>query len=174
MDLVEVEILECQAGPGQHFGHRHRGCHQQTFIAVDEIHRRGATGAQIGANRQVVGPGPVLGADEHGGRTVGQSRAVAGGQRALLAVERRFESGQLFHAGVRSDDVVTDHALMRNHQVIEESGLPGGSGLAMALDGQGVLLGALDLPFARHSFTVLAHRQTGSRFGVARRLGRQF
>jgi len=88
-------------------------------------------------------------------------------------------SGELFPAvsvpaGERSNAVLSDasfssEVVERHHQVLEETGLPRGGGVAVACQRELVLLGAADAPFLRGFLGVLAHREPGARLGDARR-----
>ena len=81
VDLVEVEVLERQIAPPR----ASRTPHTPGPSAAPrrhEVHGRFARVREIRRDRQRVLGGPVLRAQQHGGRAVRQRRAVAGRQRA--------------------------------------------------------------------------------------------
>ncbi|MNQ70730.1 hypothetical protein D3C85_853740 [compost metagenome] len=171
VDFVEVELLQAEPQLGQHPRHGIGGRHQEPLIAVDEVHRRRLSGAEVGQNRQTARPGPVLAGQQHGRGAVTQGGGVGRRQGAVRPVEHRLHRRQLGRVDVGPQVVVALLPPEGRDLTVKQPGLPGGGGVAVAGDGQGVLILARDAPALGHQLAVLAHRQAGARLGVARRLG---
>ena len=54
MDLVEVEVLEADAGLGEHARHRVGGRHEQALVAADVVDRCGLGVGEVREHRQAV------------------------------------------------------------------------------------------------------------------------
>ena len=160
-----------EAVAGQQPRHGEGGGHQQAVLAVDKVDGGRLAVDHRGELGQVVGVGPFLGGEQHGGGAVGQRGGVAGrhgGRGAQVLAEDGLERGQLLEAGVGAQVGVPGQAAVRGEQVIEEAGVVGGGEVAVAVEGQLVLGLAGDLPLGRGERLVLAHGQAGARLARVR------
>ena len=102
VDLVEVEVLQRQAGLLEQLRHRVDGRHQQALVAVDVVDRRGLHVREVREHGQAVLGRPLVAGQQHDRRAVGQRGGVAGGHRRVLALaEDRLELGELLDASSR-------------------------------------------------------------------------
>ena len=148
VDLVEVEVLQRQAGAVEHRRHRVGGCHQQPFALVDVVDGRGLALGDVGEDRQAALCRPLLGGQQHRRGAVAERGRVGRGHRPVGAAEDRLQLRQLLEAGVRAQVLVALEAQVGGDQVVEEAALVGGGEVLVAGHGQLVLLGPGDLPFA--------------------------
>src|SRR5439155_168566 len=82
VDLVDVEVLQPDAGALEHLRHRVGRRHQQAFGRAGEagIVDRGRRGVrEVRLDRDAARARPLLRAEQHARRAVGERRAVAGG-----------------------------------------------------------------------------------------------
>jgi hypothetical protein len=138
------------------------GAHQQTF--VENVDRR---------HFEVDEPGPrqrrrqtlraFVGRDPDGGGSIGERRAIAGGQRAATAgpIEHRLELPELFHGRVTAREVVFADAVERNDQVGEETAILRRDRSLMAFERKLILFAAADAPILGHVFGMFAHAAAG-------------
>ncbi len=171
VNLVEVEVLQRQAGTREHARHRVGGRHQQAFLFIEEVDCSRFRPRQIREHRQAAFDGPRFAREQHRRCAVGERRRIAGRQRAGVAIEYRFQAGQLFERQIGAQVVVAREAAIRRHQVVEETAAIRVGELAMAVIREFVLRLARNRPALRHQFAVLAHRKTRARFAVARQQG---
>ena len=173
VNLVDVEVLQRDAGAIEHRRHGVGRRHQQALrrtVDAGEIDRRDRPVRQIRLHREPARLGPRVGREQHAGRAVGQRRAVARGERARGApVVHRLQRREL--VGVVSARTLLSRSRPRERhdQVVIESAVPRGGGVHVTSIGQLVLLGAADAPFLGHQLAMLAHRKAGARFDDARR-----
>ncbi len=169
MDFHHAQLGPDDAGPLQRARHRvHRpheqlpaGVHRGGGIAPDECER---LVAQRG--------GFLLGHQQHRGGTIGEWGRVAGGDRAVPAVEHGAELGQRLQRGIAPDPVVGGDDLVevgaaepggdlrREPAVVRRGG-----GTLMAQERIAVLGLAADPVLFRHLFGGLAHRLAGGGLG---------
>ena len=168
VDLVEVEVLQRQAGALEQPRDGVHGRHQQPLVAVDVVDRRGLGVREVGEHRQVALGRPLVAGEQHQRGAVGQRRRVA---RRHRVAEHRLELRELVGARVRPQVLVALEAEVRRHEVVEEPALVGGGEALVARHGQLVLVLAGDPPALGGDRLVLAHRHAGARLGVARDLG---
>ncbi len=162
-----------QAVAGQQARHGERGRHQQPVLAVDKVDGGGLAVEHGGQLGQVVGVGPVLGGEQHGGRAVGERGGVAGRHRRLgpeVLAEDRLEAGELLQRRVRAEVGVLAEPAVRGEQLVEEAGVVGGGEVAVAVVGQLVLGFAGDLPLRGGERLVFAHGQPGPGLAGVRRV----
>ncbi len=122
----------------------------------------------------------VLGHEQHRGRAVGERGGVAGGDRAVLAVEDRLQLREIFERRVAANEVVAldDVLELRRHDdghhfVLEPPALRRRRGALMALQREAVLRLAADGILLRHLLRRLAHGQAGRRLRDCRRIRRE-
>ncbi len=132
------------------------------------VDRRGLPVDEVGEDRQVALPRPLLARQQHRRGAVRQRGRVGGGHRPVLAAEHRAELGQLLRRGVGPQVLVALEPEVGVDQVVHEAALVGGGELVVALHRELVLLLAADFPLRGHQRAVLAHREAGARLLVAR------
>ena len=168
VDLVVVEVLQRQSVAGEQPRHGVRRRHQQPLVAVDEVDRGGLGVDEMGEHRQAALGGPLVGGEEHSGRSVGQRRRVARGHRVAV---HRLECGQLFHRGVGPQVLVAGQPEIGREEIVEEAAVVGRRELVVRRQRERVLRLPLDAPALRGDRGVLAHGQPGAWLGVARHIG---
>src|SRR5260221_1755490 len=162
VELDDVDVLHRKAGALQRLlGRRDRtdphdlGCAAGDGDALDARQ-----------NRQLVARSIVLGADEHGRGAVGQRRGGPRGHGSRR-IESRRERRKRLLAGVRANAAIAvDDALARldrHDLILELARLLRRRRLAVAGDGDLLLLLAGDLVLARDVLGSLAHRDVGLR-----------
>ena len=154
VDLVEVEVLQRQAGLLEQPRHGVHGRHQQAVVAVDVVDGRRLHVRDVREHGQLALGGPLVAGQQHDGRAVGQRRRVAGGHRRVLALaEDGLELGELLDARVRAQVLVALQARVGRDEVVEEAAVVGGGEALVARGGELVLVLAGD---AFHSLAVIA------------------
>jgi len=114
---------------------------------------------------QSVGDGKILAGDEHDGSAVGEGRGGAGGNHAI-GPESRAQGGQRLGRGLRADtaiciDPFAGVGLDRDDFVGKPAFGAGGSGLAVRLYGQGLLIATGYLPAQGNVFGGFSHADIG-------------
>ena len=132
VDLVEVEVLQREAGAVEHARHRVGGRHQQALALVDVVDRRRLPVDEPGEHGQVALLGPLLAGQQHGRGAVAERRRVGGGHRPVLAAEDGAELGQLLRRGVRTQVLVALEAEVGGDEVVDEAALVGGGEVVVA------------------------------------------
>src|SRR2546422_11525245 len=165
VDLVDVEVLQSDAGALEHLRHRVGRGHQHAFARAGEAGivdggRRGVR--EIRLDRDAARARPLLRAEQHARGAVGERSAVAGGERAgAAAVERGLEGGELLDARVGADVVVGLQSAERKHEVGVKAAAPRLRRLLVARERELVLLRPADAPFLRHQLAVLPPGEAG-------------
>ena len=117
VDLDQAEVRPLDAGPLEGEGHREGRAHQELPPGID---RRHGVAPNRGERAIAQRPGLLLGHQQHRRRAVGERRGVAGGHRAVAAVEDRLELGERLERGVGPDAVVAGEHLV--HAAAAEPG----------------------------------------------------
>ena len=133
MHLIEIEILQREAVALQQARHRVGGRHEEAFAAVDVVDSRGFGIDDVREDRKMVLPRPGVGAEQDGGRAVGEGRRVAGrhGGGPVLP-EDRLQSRERFRGGVRPHVLILLQPEIGRGQVVEEATAPGGREISVA------------------------------------------
>lgn len=170
VNLEEVEVLHGQPGALQHARHGVRGRHQQPVLAVHVVHGGRLVQRQVGQRFQAVGPGPLLARQEHGGGAVGERCRIARGHRrvGVAGAEHRLQRGEFLHRGAGAQVLVAFQAEVRDDEVVQETAFVRRGEPLVAGRRQQVLVLAGHAPLPGGDGRVLAHRQAGTRLGVAR------
>jgi hypothetical protein len=157
VDLVEVEVLQTDAGVLQHPRDRIGGRHQQPLV-VDEVHGRHLAVAEVSQHRQSARVRPLVAREQHRRRAVGHRRGVPGRQRAgTLDRKGGLQLRQTLAGRVAPQVVVLAQSLELDDQVAVEALVVGRGGPPVTFAGQFVLGLAAHLPAPRHQLAALAH-----------------
>ena len=156
MDLVQVEVLQRQAGALEQPRHGVDRRHQQAVLAVDVVDRGGLGVGEVREHRQLALLGPIVVGEEHDGGAVGQRRRVGRGHRVA---EHGLELGELVGARVGAQVLVALQPQVGRDEVVEEAALVGGGEALVAVDGELVLRLARDAHALGRERLVLAHRE---------------
>jgi hypothetical protein len=168
VDLVEVEVLERQAGALEQPRHGVDGRHQQALVAVHVVDGGRLGVRQVREHGQAALLRPGVAAQQCHGGAVRQRGRVA---RRHRVAEHGLELAELVGARVRAQVLVALEAEVGGDEVVEEAALVGGGQALVAGHGELVLLLAPDAVALGGDRLVLAHREAGAGLGVARDLG---
>ncbi len=170
MDLHQVEVLDAQPGPLQQPRHRVRGGHEQAVLAVHVVHRAGLVQGEVRQRFEAARLRPLLARQQDRRRAVRQRGRIARRHRRVRAVraEHRFQRGEFLDRRAGAQVLVAAQAPVRDHQVVQEAPFVRGGQALVARGGQQVLVLTGDRPAAGGDGGVVAHRQAGAGFGVAR------
>ena len=168
VQLDEVELARLDAGAREQLPHgRNRAdAHDPRIDARDGA--RHESSERLGAERR-----GLLRARDHerGGAVVDPAR-VPGGDGAVLA-ERGPKRGQLLQRRVRAGMLVARDVADRHELVVEAAGLDSGSVPALALEGEGVLVGSASPPKRSATFSPVSPIDSSGNIASRRGFGKR-